>query len=152
MRFVKELVGIFLMVILQSQGTFSQAFDLLVLFSIFIILRFSWVEGVVWAFIGGLLWDSLSGTVLGFKSLTLIFTCGVVGLFHAVFYQEHALTRFAMVFMGALTGLWFEWGIYALLGAVKAISISRVILTSVGTAFLAMITYPAFNLMFRRER
>lgn len=60
------------------------------------------LEGVVWAFIGGLFLDLLSGAPAGLSSLALIPVAVIVGLTEAQVYRTNAILTLALTAGGAL--------------------------------------------------
>jgi rod shape-determining protein MreD len=150
MRVFKELFIIFAAVIFQSQLRWSHQFDFLVLISFYIVLRFSWLEGAFWAFLGGLLWDSLSGTSLGLKSFSTVGACGLVGLIHSVIYQEHLSTKFVMVFAGTVFSLILDWFFY-MVGGVTPVSFAGIFWTGLWTSVLAVFIYPILDQTFGKR-
>jgi rod shape-determining protein MreD len=152
MRFIKELLLVYIAVIIQSQWSLNHVFDLLALFSFYLVLRYNWIEGALFAFLGGLLWDSLSGTPLGLRSLALLGSSCLVGFIHSIFFHEHLISRLGMVLTGTIFCLILEWGICALSGGFDSILVPKIISTAFWTSLLAMIIYPILNLFFRSRR
>lgn len=152
MRFIKELLLIYIAVIIQSQWSLNQVFDLLALFSFYLVLRYNWVEGALFAFLGGLLWDSLSGTPLGLRSLALLGASCLVGFIHSIFFHEHLVSRLGMVLVGTFFCLILEWGICAISGVFDLVLVPEIFSTAFWTALLAVIVYPFLNLFFHSRR
>ncbi len=59
-------------------------------------------EGMVWAFVGGLFLDLLSGTLLGLSSLVLVPIAYLVGLTEAQVYRNSALLPLLLMAVGSL--------------------------------------------------
>jgi len=152
MRFIKEFLLIYIAVIIQSQWNLHGVFDLLALFSFYLILRYSWIEGALFAFLGGLLWDGLSGTPLGLKSFSLLGASCLVGFIHSIFFHEHLISRIGMVLAGTLSCLFLEWGICAVSGMFESIFVPQIFFTALWTAILAIAAYPVLNCFFRKRR
>lgn len=154
MRWIKELVLIFLGILFQSQWGVLEHFDILALFSFYLVLRFTWFEGAFFALLGGLVWDSLSGAPLGSKTLALVGSCALVGLLHSVIYQEHVMSRMGMVFTGTFLVLNLEWLFYTIEGAMRPAYFFHSFTVALWTSFLAIFIYPILNRIFgpRYER
>ncbi len=149
MRWIKEFFLVFGVILFQSQYRLCDAFDLLGLFSFYFVLRFNWLEGSIFALLGGLIWDSLSGAPLGSKTLALVGACVLVGLFHSVIYQQHMIARMMMVFVGIFLGLNLEWLFYCLQGVMRPSLFSHSLGVALKTAILSIFIYPVLNRIFR---
>lgn len=73
-------------------------------------------RGLIWAFIGGLWLDLLSGTPLGTSAIALLIVVAVIGLLSASLFRGHALiVALGGLLAGVLYGL-ITVGILSLLG------------------------------------
>lgn len=149
MRFIKEFLLIITAVIFQSQCPFLHVFDLLAAITFYFVLRYGWIDGVIFAFLGGLVWDSLSGTGMGLKSMSLVGACSVVRFFHAIFFQQHFSTRLGIVCVGTFSCLVLEWFFYVVFDRFQPILLRGVFLTALWNGLWAVIAYPILDRVFR---
>ncbi len=73
-------------------------------------------SGMVWAFVGGLWMDVLSGGPMGGSSLALMAAALVVGIGHNRLFRRNPLTLFSVVVVGSLVYSFAYLGILLLVG------------------------------------
>ncbi|MBI1882960.1 MAG: hypothetical protein HYS08_01990 [Chlamydiae bacterium] len=148
MRFIKELLCVFVAVIFQSEWSVFRSFDLLALISFYLISKFHWLEGVFFALLGGMVWDALAGGPWGLKSTSLLVGAFVIGFLNSLFFEEHWLTRLGFVGIGVMSALTLEWGFHRLMDRISLLSLSQIFKISAWTAFATLLVYPVLDLFF----
>lgn len=149
MRLLKEFFLIYISIVLQSQLRVLSAFDLLCITTFYLVLRQGLAQGAFFGFIGGLFWDSLSGSSLMMKSAPLMASCCIVAFFHSFIYHEHMSTRFGMVLLGTFLCHFMECFIYFFKSSFRHFIFPELFQRSLLTALLAVFVYPMFDRIFK---
>ena len=110
------------------------------------------IEGLVWAFIGGLWLDLLSGGVFGLSMVTLVLVAFAVSFLEANLFREHTVLVLAIVILAQLLYGVVALAVLRLLGhpvATWTMFWRIVIPTALYTSLLTPAVFPALRWLHR---
>ena len=138
-------------ILLQTQIFLGDSVDWLAMFSFFMVLRLGLMRALVLSFLGGLVWDSLSGNYLSVKSLCLSISCMFVSGVVSVINHEHVMTRTFLIFLGTVLMVIVESLLTTLLSDRLSISMGHFLRMGLYTSLTSIGVYPLFRRMMRRR-